>query len=265
VWSNAVTPEYFALLRIPIVAGRGFDTGDVADSPPVAIVNQELAKLCRLGSRVRVNGRLVTVVGIARNAKYFDIHEAPQPYLYLPYAQVTPSRMVLHAESDGAEVLVRQIRAIDPEMPVSEVRPLRDYLEQGSMFGARIGVAAIGAVGACAIALALAGVYSITSQVVARRRREIGIRMAIGASRGNTIAMVLRRGTILAAAGAAIGLAMAWAAMRALAAIATGVGAGIGLPEIAGACAVATVSLVAACVPAYRAAKIDPAIALRQE
>lgn len=265
VWSNAVTPAYFALLGIPMVAGRSFDDRDAANAPAVAIVNQEMAKLCGLASRISVNGRWATVVGIARNAKYFDIHESPQLYLYLPYAQIAPARMVLHVESHGAEAVLGPIRAIDPAMPVSEVRPLRDYLDRGSMFGARIGVDAIGAVGACAIALALAGVYGVTSQVVARRRREIGIRIAIGATRQNVIATVLGRGAMLAGTGASFGLAIAWAATRTFAAIAAGTGAGIGWREIAAASAVAAVSLAAAWVPAYRAAKIDPAIALRQE
>ena len=270
IWSNAVTPEYFGLMRIAIVAGRGFDDRDATNSPPVAIVNQELARRCGIGLRIRVNGRAMVVIGIAHNAKYFDVQEAPQPYIYLPYAQVSPSRMVLHVETSGdpallARAVVNQVHQLDPEQPVSEMRPLRDYLEQGSMFGARIGIDAIGAVGACAIALALAGVYGVTSQVVARRRRELGIRIAIGATRRNVITIVLRRGAILAGVGAVVGLAIAWAVTRALSAIAAGTGPGIGSQEIAAAVAIAMVSMVAALVPAYRAARIDPAIALRQE
>jgi cell division protein FtsX len=270
IWSNAVTPEYFGLMRIAIVAGRGFDDRDATNSPPVAIVNQELARRCGIGLRIRVNGRAMVVIGIAHNAKYFDVQEAPQPYIYLPYAQVSPSRMVLHVETSGdpallARAVVNQVHQLDPEQPVSEMRPLRDYLEQGSMFGARIGIDAIGAVGACAIALALAGVYGVTSQVVARRRRELGIRIAIGATRRNVITIVLRRGAILAGVGAVVGLAIAWAVTRALKAIAAGTGPGIGSQEIAAAVAIAMVSVVAALVPAYRAARIDPAIALRQE
>jgi predicted permease len=353
MWMNTVTPEYFALMQLPLVAGRGFDDRDTESSPAVAIVNQELAKRCgvirgiatgtttgitgaavgaaALGAKLRVNGRMVEVVGVARTAKYFDIHEAPQPHLYLPYSQNYASRMVLHIETGtqtkvcatplhietgtqtkvcatctvaGGEApgdigsdtagdpscgeraatptvalapvhvtvltaVLREIRAMDGGQPVSEIRPLRDYLEQGAMLGARVGVDAIGAVGACALALALAGICGLISQAVRRRRREIGIRIALGATRWSVVGMVMRQAIAAIALGTGSGLAVAASATRLLAAVAPGTG-GIefwpaGIWPAGAAAAVAVAGLAAGLIPAWRASAIDPAQAFRQE
>jgi putative ABC transport system permease protein len=333
MWMNTVTPEYFALMRLPLVAGRGFDDRDTESSPAVAIVNQELAKRCGVGTRIRVNGRMVEVVGVARTAKYFDIHETPQPHLYLPYAQNYASRMVLHIETGtqtkvcatdselarsplppstlaGGEApgdirreiagdsscggravtptlvpapvdvsvltaVLREIRAMDAGQPVSEIRPLRDYLEQGAMLGARVGVDAISGVGACAMALALAGICGVISQAVRRRRREIGIRIALGATRSSVVGIVMRRAIVAIALGTGSGLAAAAAATRLLAAVAPGTG-GIefwsasgswpaGIWPASAAAAVAIAGLAAALIPAWPASAIDPVQAFRCE
>jgi len=301
MWMNTVTPEYFALMRLPLVSGRAFDDRDTESSPAVAIVNQELAKRCGVGTRIRVNGRMVEVVGIARTARYFDIHETPQPHLYLPYTQNYASRMVLHIETGtqtkvcatlphietrtqtkvcvtrtalpvNASVLtavLHEIRALDAGQPVSEIRPLRDYLEQGAMLGARVGVDAIGAVGACALALALAGICGLISQAVRRRRREIGIRIALGATRSSVTGMVMRQAIAAVTLGTGSGLAAAVCATRLLAAVAPATG-GIGfwpagMWPASAAAAVAIAGLVAALIPAWRASSIDPVTALGHE
>lgn len=305
MWMNTVTPEYFALMRLPLVSGRAFDDRDTESSPTVAIVNQELAKRCggpsgnaigatALGAKLRVNGRIVQVVGVARTAKYFDIHEPPQPHLYLPYSQHYASRMVLHIQTAGEiagdltsqghslstfanapvhtpvlTAVLHEIRAMDAAQPVSEIRPLRDYLDQGAMFGARVGVDAIGAVGACALALALAGICGLISQAVRRRRREIGIRIALGATRSPVIGMVMRQAIAVVALGTVSGLALTACAIRLLAAIAPGTGSIDGFSidawSAGGAAAVAIAVLAAALIPAWRASAIDPIQAFRQE
>jgi hypothetical protein len=263
MWMNSITPDYFALLRLALVEGRAFDDRDTDTSAPVAIVNQDLEKLCPMGTMIRINGQVARVVGVARNAKYFDIHEAPLPFVYLPYAQSYASRMVLHVETAGdpihaAPAILKTIRELDASQPVSDIRPLRDYLDQGSMFGTRVAVDAIAMVGACAMALALAGVYGVVAHVAARRRREIGIRMALGATRRGVATMILRHAILLVSLGAAGGLALAVYATRLLAAT-------LDLWGVAGAVAVAAVSLTAAMVPAWRGSAINPAAALRPE
>jgi predicted permease len=274
VFMNTVTPEYFDLLHLPILAGRGFDDRDTESSMPVAIVNQELAKRYGGTGRMRVNGGTVQIVGVARNAKYFDVHEPPRPYLYLPFSQHFAARMVLHVEtwSDPAgatRAIVSKIREIDAAQPVSEIRPLRDYLEQGAMFGARIGVDLAGSAGACAITLALAGIYGVISQTTARRRREIGIRMALGARRVHVVALITRHAMGLIAIGAAGGIAAAAGAARILTTIAPGSRApgdqAMAGWSLAGAAAVALTGVIAALVPALRGSAVDPASALRQE
>lgn len=302
MWMNTVTPEYFALMRLPLVAGRAFDERDTESSPAVAIVNQELAKRCggpsgnAIGVRIGVNGRMVEVVGVARTVKYFDIHEPPQPYLYLPYSQHYASRMALHIQTQtgrqtGREIagdltgqghslstfapapvpapvltaVLHEIRAMDAAQPVSEIRPLRDYLDQGAMFGARLGVDAIGAVGACAMALALAGICGLISQAVRRRRREIGIRIALGAARAPLIGMVMRQAFAVVALGTVSGLALTACAIRLLEAIAPGTGRIDIIWSAGGAAAVAIAALAAALIPAWRASAIDPMQAFREE
>jgi predicted permease len=341
MWMNTVTPEYFALMQIPLVAGRGFDDRDTESSPAVAIVNQELAKRCAvhgittgittgiragittgtaagavganaLGAKLRVNGRMVEVVGVARTAKYFDIRETPQPHLYLPYSQNYASRMVLHVETGTQTVcatctvaggegradigsdtagdpsnsgravtpsvaapahvlaaVLREIRALDSGQPVSEIRPLRDYLDQGAMLGARVGVDALSAVGACAMALALVAICGLISQAVQRRRREIGIRIALGASRWSVVGIVMRQAIVAIGLGTGGGLALAAGATRLLAAVAPGTG-GIdvwpaGIWPAGAAAAVAMAGLAAGVIPAWRASAIDPIEAFRQE
>jgi predicted permease len=284
MWMNTVTPEYFALMRLPLIAGRAFDDGDTETSPAVAIINQELAKRVvesagigketggAIGAPIRVNGRMVRVVGIAHSAKYFEIHEVPQPYLYLPHSQNYASRMVLHIETatraagDSHAVLTAvlyEIHAMDATQPVSEIRPLRDYLDRGAMLDARVGVDAIGVVGASALALALAGIWGLMGHVAAQKQREIGIRMALGATRRSVIGMVMRQAIAIVAIGAAGGLAAAFAT-RLLAAMAAGTG-GMGAWSDGGAAVVAMAGLAAALVPAWRASTIDPIQALRHE
>ncbi len=300
VFMNTVTPGYFDLLRLPMVAGRGFDARDTGPSTPVAIVNQELARRCGVdlrtgppvsnawmagssitgslvasssitgaGARIRVNGRMLQIVGVARNAKYFDIHEAVRPYLYLPFSQNFASRMVLHVETAGdpagaTHAILTQIRSIDAAQPVSEIRPLADYLDQGAMFSARVGVDLTGAAGACGMALALAGICGVISHTTARRRKEIGIRMALGAGRGNVAGLIARHAVGLIAIGAAGGMAAAVAANRLLTAIAPGSRA-LNVWSLAGTAAVVLTGLIAAMVPALRGSALDPASALRQD
>jgi predicted permease len=279
IWMNSVTAGYFGLMHMPMLEGRVFDDLDTASTTAVAIVNEELAKRCGISrldgaARLRVNGNLLQVVGIVRTAKYFEIQESPQPYLYLPYSQHFAShfasRMVLHVETAGdparaARPIIEEIRRLDPAQAVSEVRPLRDCFEQGSMFAARVAIDAVSTVGLCALALALAGVFGIVSRAVECRRREIGIRIALGAEPRSIVAMILRSVALWIAIGTSAGLAIAAYAAKLLAAVS---GANFSRMDgwaIVGAVAVAFASFAAALIPTCCAARIPPAVAIGRE
>lgn len=259
IWMNIVTPEYFSVLRIPILRGRGFDARDGA----VAIVNEELEKRCPVGSRFRMNGREVEVIGVARNAKYFSMGERVLPFFYLPFARNYASRMVLHVEteSDLARAIVEEIRAIDPVQPVSEIRPLKDYVTQGATFQTRVALDAVGPVAVCALMLALAGLHGVVSRRAIARRREIGIRMAIGARPWRVAAMMLGYGAKLAAIGIPVGMVLAAAGERWLSRLISGGGGNVALS----AGVVLALTLAAAMAPARKAARMDPARCLREE
>lgn len=263
VWMNIVTPEYFDLLHIPLVAGRGFDRRDSAAGPPVAVVNEELAKRCGVGARLKMNGRMVEVIGVARNAKYLNVGEAPRPFFYLPFSQNYSSRMVLHAKTeDDAGVVTGEIRAIDPMQPVSEVRFAMDYLTEGATFRARVALFAIGVVGICGLGLALAGLYGVVARSVAARRREIGIRIALGAEPRRVARLMLARAARLALMGTVAGLIVALASRNLLAGLMAGAR---GSNEFLIAPAIVFgMSVTAAWIPSRRAARIDPARLLRQ-
>ena len=268
MWMNTITPGYFALMRLPLTAGRDFDERDTESSEESAIVNQELAKRVGIGARIRVNGRMARVVGIARQAKYFDLLESPQPHLYLPFSQKFAARMVLHAEVDeGAKqvaALRGAIREIDPEMAVSEAGPLKRSIEQGTMFSARAAGDVIGVIEVCAIALALGGVYAMIAQYAVRKRREMGIRAALGSSRAELIAWLTRDAAMLIAAGTAGAIIAGVVADRMLASAIPGV-AGFDWVAVCSAGGVAGMAAVAAWIPSARAARINPIVLLRSE
>jgi len=269
VWMNIVGTGYFELMHLPILAGRGFEDADSADAPAVAVVNQELAKRCGVGCTFRMNSHTVRVIGVARTAKYFQIGEHPRPYFYLPFAQNYASRMVLHLETQGnpaalARAVSNALHRIDATQTLSEIRPLESYLTQGAMFQARVGLRVLAGVGLAAMGLALAGVYAIVSHAATRRRREIGIRIALGAGRGRVLWAVGAgaAGSILSGTG--LGVALALAASRVLAALVRG--ASLDVMMLCGSAAVILlVSAPAWLMPAWKAATVDSTSLLRAE
>ena len=269
MWMNIVGPGYFERMRMPLVAGRGFDEGDLATSAPVAVVNQELAKQCGLGCAFRMNSREVRVIGVARTAKYFQIGEAPRPYFYLPFSQNYASRMVLHVETSGdpgalAHRVADELHRIDRAQPLSEIRPLSAYLTEGSMFQARIGLRVLDAVGLGSVGLALAGIYGVIAHALTRRRREIGIRIALGARRRTVILALAADVLIVMLSGIVAGLGAAVAASPLLSGV-SGKGAFNGTILGITAALVILASAPAVLAPAWKASDMDPAAALRAE
>jgi hypothetical protein len=256
VWMNIVTPEYFELMHI------GFLTGGTFGDRDEVIVNEELAKRVGMGEKLRVNGRTVEVVGVVKTAKYMRWDEAPRPFFYLPYKQNYASRMTVHVQSRGN--VFEAVRKLARDVPASDARALHEYFDNGAMFGVKVALRVAGVAGGGGLLLALAGLYGIVSSAVARRRREIGIRVALGARRGGVFTMIVREGLGLAMVGVAVGLVAAGYGARLL----RGFVPGSGESWWAGASAAGLIigaSLVACAVPAVRALKVDPAKVLRED
>jgi hypothetical protein len=256
VWMNIVTPEYFELMHIGLVAGRGFDERDGA------IVNEELAKRVRVAEKMRVGGKMVQVIGIVKTAKYMRWDEAPRPFFYLPYARNYASRMTLNIASDTASD-TGLTGAVSREVPASDVRMLREYFDNGAMFGVKVALRIAGVVGGGGLLLALGGLYGVVSSAVARRRREIGIRVALGARHGTVFAMILRQGMTIAVVGMAAGLVVAQLGCRLLRGLVPGSADASNWASLGAAGLMMGASLLACAVPAIRVLRVDPAVVLR--
>jgi len=200
--------------------------------------------------------------------KYFDVHEPIQPHIYVPFAQNFAARMVLHAEVDEPKraipALLNAIREMDPAIAVSEARPLKESLDRGSMFSARAAAEVIGGVSVCVIFQALGGIYGTIAQFIARRRREIGIRAALGASRVNLIAWVMRRAMVLLASGIGCALVAGGAAIHVLSARVPGIDR-FDASALLGIGGIAAATIIVALSVAIRAARVSPSVLLRTE
>ncbi len=215
-----VSDGYFVSGGIPILQGRGFLESDRQDTPLVAVVNEQFAHHYwpgqnALGKRFHMKsatGPLVQIVGLAKMAKYFWIAEPPQDFIYLPYTQEKNAAMTLMAESVApdaatlAPVLRDVVRGIDPDMPVSNARTMQDYYTQRAVKTPDIIAESVAGLGTMGLILSMVGLYGLISYSVSRRRREIGIRMAIGADRQKVIRMILGQGLVLGSIGVVSGL-----------------------------------------------------------
>jgi predicted permease len=274
VQTNIVGEGYFGTLGIELLQGRLFGTGDLAEAPPVAVVNQAMAERFWPGRqanemRFRLWGRqeFHQVVGVVRDAKYNSLGENPQPYLYLPLEQNPVPGLSLHVRSDGAPGLLlgavrAAVRDVEPGLPLYDLDLLSSSLTR-SLWPARMAVALLTAFGALALFLTGVGVYGVVSHAAEQRTREVGIRVALGGRRGQIVRMILSRGVTLVGVGIAIGWACGTALGSILARLLYGVGA-VDLPTFAGASAlIIAVGTVASYLPARRAAAVQPTVALR--
>jgi len=283
---NVVSPDYFPAIGIPLRQGRNFNATDRAGAPAVAIVNELFARQVWPGQeavgQILETGDMragrestittMTVVGVARDAKYRWIGEAPAPFIYVPYAQ-QPMREVNYfirrsASRPATSPLLPEVRqalkSFDPNLPLVRLQPLRQSADLG-LLPQRLAASIAGSLGLLSLLLAGIGVYGVTAFAVASRAREIGIRMALGADRHRVMRMVLWQGARLTAIGGAIGLGLSLAVSQLLSSLLFGVspldpvtyGATLGL--------LAVVTLTATLVPARRAAAVDPLTSLRSE
>jgi len=259
------------------VRGRDFSETDRKGAPGVVALNQTLAATLwpgedALGKRVSVSGPegpFLEVIGVARDGKYRSLGEAPHPYVYQPLLQSYDPKMTLVARAKGepqsvAAAVREQIRALDANLPVADVKTLRDQLDL-SLFPSRVAAWTLGGFGVLALLLAAIGIYGVVSYSVAQRTREIGVRMALGAKEKDVLRLVLGEGLFVIAVGLALGLLLAAAATRVIAGFLYGVGATDRLTFACVPLMLGFVALVASYVPARRATKVDPLVALRYE
>ena len=270
-----VDSDYLQAIGIPLVEGRSFSDSDDERSAPVAMINEVLARERwpggALGHRFQLAGdpAVRQVVGIVKNANYTTLGEAPQPCVYLPSRQNFVGGMVLYVRSQGdpATVLAsvqRQIGDLDPNVRISDVRTGTKLIGQ-VLFGPRVGVALLGVFGSLALALASVGLYGVMAYSVTRRRKEIGIRMALGASRAAVLRVFLRDGMALVCYGILAGLAVCLLIGRALSRTLFGLSAADPMSLVAASLVLILVAMAACYLPARSATKIDPLVALRDQ
>ena len=274
--TNIVSPGYFRTMGIPILRGRDVEERDTADATPVAVVSATFARTAwpgqdALGKRVRFKGndRWWTVVGVAGDVKHGSFTDAPAPQAYTPHEQDPKIFACVVARTTGdpmaaADGIRRAIWSVDAQQPVWKVRSMEALLARarGPTRALSILIAMFAAV---ALVLAAVGIYGVMTYLVAQRTREIGIRMALGASAHTVVAMVVGRGLALTLAATVLGIAGAAALTRTLATLLFGVGPLDPLTFVAAAAVLGGVALLACWLPARRAARVDPVVALAEE
>jgi predicted permease len=273
---DLVAPHYFDLLKIPLVEGRDFRDSDDRAAPPVMIVNQTFVRRYfggggAVGRRVRYRDKWFTVVGVARDSKYFNVAEEPRPHFFAPFRQISGNDTRVHlfvrvaGDPDAfTATLRREVAAVDPNAGAFFPMPLTEYTEV-TMVPQRVAASLLAAMGLVSLALAAVGLYSVMAYAVTQRTQEFGVRMALGAQRSDVLRDVLRRGMKLTIAGLVAGIAGAFAVTRLVSSMLVNVDAADPVTFAAVAVFLALVALAASYVPARRATQVDPMVALRCE
>jgi predicted permease len=276
IYRNLIAPEYFALMRIPVLAGRDFTTRDDRSQLMVAIVNDEFARRyyagrSPIGRQFQAFGAPHTIVGMVKTTKYHALAEGPQPYFYLPLWQHfnASTGAALHVRAAGdpmalVSTLRAQMQRLDPAMPAQLFATLPEYMG-ASYFVQRTAAILMGVLAALALVLASIGLYSLIAFGVAARQQELGVRVALGAASPDIVRLVVGEGARMAATGVAVGALMALLCTRALGSLLFGVSP-LDIPTLAGAAVVLIgVALASAYIPARAAARVSPIAALRAE
>jgi putative ABC transport system permease protein len=272
---NLASPGYFRALGVPLVSGRQFDERDASGAPEVVVVNETMARRFwpdedPLGKRLRIaNNPWRTVVGVVADVKNDGLSAEPKPEMFYPLLQSPLPFMTLVVRTDTdpktlAAAVGREVRAVDADEPVYDVKTMDERLAE-SVSPQRLTTLLVGVFAALAMTLAGVGIYGVISYSVAQRTREMGVRMALGAQKGDVLKLVLRQGLLLALAGVLIGLAGAFALTRVMSGLLYGVSVTDPATFAGVAVMLTAVALVACLVPALRAARVDPMVALRYE
>ena len=269
-----VNRDYFQTMRIPILRGRAFDDRDKPKSTPVLIVNEALAnrfwpRQDPIGKLVSHNGKKYEVVGVAADGKYVTLGESPRPYVYLSMRQSEISNRILIARTLGnpatALASIRQIaKQLDPNIPVTNLETVQQATSV-SLLLPRAGGVVFGLFGLLGLILASMGLYGVIAYTVAQRTHEIGIRIALGASHRQIARLVMGRGLVIVLSGVVLGLACAFALTRVLSILLYGISATDPLTFAVVVIVLTFVGVIACYVPARRAVRVDPLVALRHE
>ena len=269
-----VSEQFFDAAAVRIVEGRPFAESDKPGGAPVVIVSQTFARRFfpgrrAIGSTFRVNDEEVTIVGVAADSKIRMFGEEPTPYIYRPYAQGPNAGMTLVARTSGnADALLPTVvaaaRKLDPDVVVMQVQTMERHLAS-SLLPHRLGAWVISAFGTMALLLASIGLFGVVSYAVSTREREVGIRMAMGASAGRVVRLMMGGGMRLVAIGLVVGLVLSAAAARVLSGVLYGVNATDPIAFVAAPLVLLVVALAAAWIPAYRVTRISPVRAIRAD
>jgi len=268
-----VTPRYFETLGIQIIEGRDFTQDDNEKAPRVLIVDQTTASrywpgVDPLGKKLSMWGRLFTVVGVVKNSKHLMMSERPGPMIYMNYFQQPDSELIVQVKTrgnpmDAAPAVERAVHEIDGQLPVFDVRPMRETTQMASVFAVMQSMFA-GMFAVIALVLAATGIYGVVAYRTQLRTHEIGLRMALGASRTNVLRLVLLQGLWLTLIGLAFGLALSFALTRFIAGLLYGVNANDPLTVVAVIVVLGAMSLLACYLPAHRAMRANPVASIRE-
>jgi putative ABC transport system permease protein len=278
--TNSIGPDYFATMGIPLVGGREFTVADVADGPKVAIINETMARrffvnrnpigghfAFGVGDGIRLD---IEIVGVVKDSKHATVREEKWPFAYLPYAQETGlGKITFYARTDQevdsiAPSLRREVARRDNNLPIFDLKTFQRQADE-SLFADRFVTFLSVCFGLLAAALAAIGLYGVMAYTVTRRIREIGIRIALGATQGRVAWLILREVALLALIGLLAGVPLAFALGRAAESLLFNVRAGDPLIFTAASLLLGCVALLGGYLPARRAAKVDPMTALRRE
>jgi len=271
-----ISPGFFRVMRTALVEGRDFAESDDAKAAPVMIVNQAFARRyfgggAAVGRRVR-NGRvLATVIGVARDSKYFDVAEAPRPHFFVPFRQQGSStgQLYVFITTAGQQAPVmagmrREVAAVDSNAGAFDVMPMSEWTDV-TLLPHKVAASLAAGLGGISLLLAAIGLYGVISYAVSQRTQEIGVRMALGARPRDVLGGVLLQGMALTIAGLAVGMTGAMAATRVIASMLVNVSATDPATFMGAAAFLIAVALVACYLPARRATRVDPVNALRCE
>jgi predicted permease len=274
---RTATNDYFRTMEIPLSQGRFFNDHDTADVPHVVLIDEKMAKRfwpneSAVGKRVKQGGPKTpwsTIVGVVGAVKQYGLDIDGRMVVYYPEQQVADGDLYLVARTSNdpastASAIVHEIHAIDPGVPVFEVRTMQERLHD-SLARQRFSMAVLGGFAGFALLLAAVGVYGVISYMVTQGTHDIGLRMALGAQQRDILWLVVRQGMALAAIGIVAGLIGAFSLTRVMATLLFGVSATDGITFSAVTLFLAAIALLASYVPALRATRVDPVVALHYE